>query len=189
VLDIKRYPDAPNWPETDRFTLGWIGSKSTLPYLQQLAPAIDALAAELPQLQLKIICDEFFDLSAVPVIKKSWASDDEAADLQSIDAGLMPLPDDAWTRGKCGFKILQYFAAHRPAICSPVGVNVDIVTEGETGLFASTGEEWQAAIRKLATSRELVRTMGATARVRVAEAFSLQAVGQQWVDMLIDAAK
>lgn len=189
VLDLRHYPDAPNWLDGPHFTLGWIGSRSTLPYLESIAPAIDELAHELPQLRLKIVCDAFFDLASVPLLKKNWSSDDEAADLQSMDVGLMPLPDNAWTRGKCGFKILQYSAAWRPTICSPVGVNPEIVTADTDGLFASTPEEWQDAIRRLARSPELCRGMGSNGRARVADAYSLEAVAKTWVATLVELAR
>ena len=189
VLDLRRYPDAPNWPESPHFTLGWIGSRSTLPYLESIAPAIDELAAELPQLRLKIVCNAFFDLASVPVLKKAWCSDEEAADLQSMDVGLMPLPDNAWARGKCGLKILQYFAAWRPTICSPVGVNTQIVAADDNGLFASRPGEWKDAIGRLARSPESCRVMGASAHARVADAYSLEATAKTWVATLVELAR
>jgi glycosyltransferase involved in cell wall biosynthesis len=189
VVDLERYPGEPNWPERDEFVLGWIGSRSTLPYLEAIAPAIDALADELPQLRLKIICDVFLDLERVPVIKKQWSSHEEAADLQSIDVGLAPLPDNVWTRGKCGFKILQYAAAWRPAIAGPVGANAEIVVDNESGLFASTFEEWQDAIRQLAGHPERARRLGENGRARVADAYSLQAIGDRWVETLVALAQ
>ncbi len=189
AINLERYPESPNYPAADAFTLGWIGSRSTLPYLEALAPAIDALADELPQLRLKIICDEFIGMDRVPVEKKPWASDDEAADLQSIDVGLMPLPDNAWTRGKCGFKILQYFAAWRPTISSPVGVNAEIVVHGENGMLADTPQGWQDAIRDLAAHRQRCRAMGEAGRARVSERYSLQAIAGPWVETLMAIAQ
>ena len=189
VVDLERYPTGLPGPDPGHFTLGWIGSRSTLPYLEAIAPAIDDLALELPQLRLQVVCDAFPHLDRTPVIETPWAEETEARELARFDVGLMPLPDSAWTRGKCGLKILQYFAAGRPALCSPVGVNAEIVTDGETGRFASSPQEWQAAIRELALDHSLCEAMGIKARARVAEAYSLRAWGERWVQTLVDAAR
>ena len=84
---------------------------------------------------------------------------------------------------------LQYSAAWRPTICSPVGVNPEIVTADTDGLFASTPEEWQDAIRRLARSPELCRGMGSNGRARVADAYSLEAVAKTWVATLVELAR
>lgn len=188
VVDLDRYPDSPSVPDRDHFTLGWIGSRSTLPYLQAIAPAIDDLARDLPQLRLKVVCDVFLDLESVQVLKRPWSQADEVAELQGIDVGLMPLPDNAWTRGKCGFKILQYFAAWRPTICSPVGINAEIVTPGENGLFAAEPGEWPRAIRELAQAPDRCGAMGVNGRARVAHRYSLQTAGDKWVAALLELA-
>ncbi len=188
VVDLARYPDAPSETDPNHFTLGWIGGRGTLPYLEAIAGVIDSLADDIPGLRLKVICDRFPRLERVPVVETRWSEETEAAELASIDVGLMPLPDNAWTRGKCGLKILQYFAARRPAICSPVGVNAELVIPGETGLHASSAAEWRDAMRALAADPSARRRMGAAGRARVAECYSLEALAPRWTQTLLDLA-
>ncbi len=150
--------------------VGWIGSASTGTYLGPIVEAVGALRAEGLDLVMRVVGSAVPQapswLSAVP-----WAEDTEATELQGFDIGVMPMPDTPWTRGKCGYKLLQYHAAGVPAVCSPVGVNVDIVGGGR-GLTATTPEQWRDAIRRLAGSAVERRERGALARADVERRFS-----------------
>lgn len=174
-LDMGRYtPKSPD--EAGRgVVLGWIGSRGTLKYLKALAPALETLGERFPGMALKIVADDFFDLEHLPVVKKPWSAADEIADLHSFDIGLMPLSDDVWTRGKCGFKLLQCMAVGLPVVCSPVGANRQIVGDGVDGFWASSHAEWVEKITMLATDPELARTMGRRGREKVLKHYSLQA--------------
>lgn len=129
--------------ESGPITLGWIGDHGSIHYLQKLAPVLDRLAEMYPgRLQLKVICDTFIKCEVMPVVETKWSSESEVSELKSFDIGLMPLVDDPWSKGKCGLKILQYFGVGVPAICTPVGVNRDIVIPGYNGFWAANDEEW-----------------------------------------------
>ncbi|MCJ7662701.1 MAG: glycosyltransferase [Desulfobacterales bacterium] len=124
VVDIERYAMKQETSyKKEEVTLGWIGSQSTLHYLKTLLPVFAELGRRFPFVQLKIVCNAFFDVPTMRVIKKEWSEADEVADLQGFDIGLGPLPDDVWTRGKCGFKLIQCLAVGVPVVCSPVGAN------------------------------------------------------------------
>jgi glycosyltransferase involved in cell wall biosynthesis len=175
-LDMTRYtPKAPKGEASRDVVLGWIGSRGTLKYLKEIAPALEALGERFPGVTLKIVADDFFDLEHLPVIKKSWSAADEIADLHSFDIGLMPLTDDVWTRGKCGFKLLQCMAVGLPVVCSPVGANRQIVTDGVEGFWASSHAEWVEKIVALINDASLARAMGRRGREKVLQAYSLQA--------------
>lgn len=185
VLDMDRYiAREESGDKTREVVLGWIGSRGTLRYLQDIGPALEELGRRWPGLKLKIVADDFFDLNNVQVIKKPWSAADEIADLHSFDIGLMPLTDDIWTRGKCGFKLLQCMAVGLPVVCSPVGVNADIVTDGREGFHATTREEWVAKLDALIADSDLRRQMGQRGRLRVANAFSLAINGPPFVKYL-----
>ena len=185
VLDMDRYiAKEESGDKTREVVLGWIGSRGTLRYLQDIGPALEELGGRWPGLKLKIVADDFFDLNSVQVIKKPWAAADEIADLHSFDIGLMPLSDDIWTRGKCGFKLLQCMAVGLPVVCSPVGVNADIVTDGREGFHATTREEWVAKLDALIADSGLRRQMGHHGRLRVANTFSLAINGPPFVKYL-----
>ena len=132
--------------QNDILTIGWIGTRSNLMYLQTIVPALTRVAQNAAtqnalNVRLKIVADDFLDVPGMEVIKKPWRLADEVADVQSFEIGLMPLPDDAWTKGKCALKILQSFAAGVPVVCSPVGANRDVVQDGVSGYFAHDEDE------------------------------------------------
>jgi len=158
-----------------KITIGWIGSKSSLPFIKELVPAFDMLADKNKLLELKIICNEFFDCKTMPVRKKAWSMEDENADLQDIDIGLAPLPNHEWTRGKCATKLLQYFAVGVPVVCSPVGVHEEIVKEGINGMFASTIDEWAAKINFLAEDISFRERIGREGKKTLEKDYSLKA--------------
>ena len=163
----KFHPDGP-------LVIGWLGSSSTLKYLNRLMPTLETLYQHYPHFQLKIVCDQFLESSILPVIKKRWSFDEEGVDLQSFDIGIMPLVDDLWSRGKCGLKILQYYGAGVPAVVTPVGINRDIVKDGVNGFWAQHEEEWKGRLLRLIQDETLRREMGLRGRETVKSEYSLE---------------
>ena len=173
-IDMERYTEKDFQGDDPRkVVLGWIGSKGTIKYLEMIAPVLDALGHFFPDLSLKIVADDFFDLNHLKVIKKPWDYADEIMDLHSFDIGLMPLADDVWTRGKCGFKLLQCMAVGLPVICTPVGMNTEIVSDGEEGFWASSPNEWIEKLGLLIKDSNLRKRMGSRAREKVMAKYSL----------------
>lgn len=175
AIDTNRYTVKDYGRRKEKITLGWIGSKSSIPFLRELTPAFDRLASWHKSLELKIICNEFFDCNTMPVIKKMWSLEDENTDLQDIDIGLAPLPNHEWTRGKCATKLLQYLSVGIPVVCSPVGVHNEIIREGINGVFAASREEWAEKITLLAGDDALRRHIGSEGRKTVDAFYSLKA--------------
>jgi glycosyltransferase involved in cell wall biosynthesis len=164
-------------------SLIWIGSHSTLPYLRRQLPAIEDAALRIPGIKLITIADERVEHAKLPLEHVFWTADDEAESLIRGDIGIAPTPDDPWTRGKCGFKIIQYMAAGLPVIASPVGANAEIVTP-ETGLLATTRQQWTDAIIRLASNINLRRSMGDAGRERVQKLYSLDRAVETWARLL-----
>lgn len=179
-----RFASATSQTAKKDLVIGWIGSCHTLPYLEAIAPQLQSVCRAVPGTRLKIIADAFFDLEGVKVIKKAWSSEDEIADMQSFDIGIMPLPDTPWCRGKCGFKLIQYMALGIPVVCSPVGGNRDIVTHGREGFHASNGEEWVERLVQLLKSPELRESMGRCGRDTITARYSLQANADHLIRLL-----
>ena len=157
--------------------IGWIGSRSSLRYLRSLAPALRAAVGRLPGARVVLICNDFVDLDGVPLEKRLWSAEREAADLLDLDVGLMPLDDRPFSRGKCGLKILQYQAAGVPVVCSPVGANRDIVRDGATGLFADGMAAWTEAVVRVATDPGLADRLSRAARTEVRERYAAPVIG------------
>jgi glycosyltransferase involved in cell wall biosynthesis len=172
VVDLDRY-GVPRENSDEIFTIGWIGTPWTARYLPAIAPALNE-ACRNGRARLLLIGSGEINLSGVPLEVRPWSESTEIEDIQSIDIGIMPLPDEPYERGKCGYKLLQYMACGRPVIASPVGANRQIVDDGVNGLFASTTTDWIHAIEKLRQNREMRRSMGEAARLKVEGVYSLQ---------------
>ena len=140
-LDLDPYRATTPRESSGPVRLVWIGSRATLKYLRDITLVLEELGRRR-NLVLRIVCDEFFDLKAMSVEKRNWSKQTEACDLMTSDIGLAPLPDNPFTRGKCGFKILQYQAAGLPVVASPVGVNGHYVRNGVTGFLAADPAQW-----------------------------------------------
>ena len=151
--------------------IGWTGSFSTVQHLDTLRGALRKLA-RTDRFRLRVIGTPQYELEGVEVEAMPWRSETEIDDLQPIDIGIMPLPDDAWSRGKCGLKALQFMALGIPVVCSPIGVNTVIVQDGENGFIAATEEEWIQKLRQLLQSAQLRNRFGQTARAAVEQTYS-----------------
>ena len=174
-IDMSLYPLKKYSEKNDNITLGWIGATGSIHYLEKMKPVFEALGRKYEDLRLKIICNVFFDCDNITVEKKLWSEQEEVADIQSFDIGLMPLMDDPWSHGKCGLKILQCLATGVPVVCSPAGVNKEIVKNGVHGFWANTREEWIEKLEILINDPDRRERMGMEGRKRVIEHYSLEA--------------
>jgi glycosyltransferase involved in cell wall biosynthesis len=164
--------------------LVWIGSASTLRGLVAIQPLLEELGQRMHGLQLKLICDRFLDLSHVPVQRRIWSEGAEAEELAEADIGISYIPDDLWSLGKCGLKVLQYMAAGLPVVANPVGVQADIVLHGETGYLVETPEEWLEAVARLGDDPALRQRMGRAGRRLVECDYGVAVGGAAWVEIL-----
>ncbi len=182
-VDVKKY--SPGRPDgRDGVVIGWIGMRGNLFYLEALKPVFRNLAGKFPNISLSVICSDFPEFEGIKVKKRKWSVEDELAHLRELDIGLMPLTDDIWSRGKCGFKILQYFSVGVPVVASPVGINCDIIKHGVNGFLASSNEEWEARLSELIADSSLRKKMGLESRRTVAEKYSLEGYLQRYVSLI-----
>ncbi len=172
TIDVAKYTLRQK-PQTDVPVIGWSGSFSTVPCLETIRGALMRLARSR-RFRLRVIGTAEYQLGGADVQASAWRADTEIDDLRAIDIGLMPLPDDAWCRGKCGLKALQYMGLGIPAVVSPVGVNSTIVKDGESGYLATTEEEWVRKLDLLLSSPELRQKIGAAGRLTVEQEYSAQ---------------
>jgi glycosyltransferase involved in cell wall biosynthesis len=182
AVDLSRYPTAP--APSGEPLVGWIGTRVNLMYLSAIAPGLAALARRRPDMRLKIVSDGFVELPGVQALHKPWILEEEVDDLRSLRVGIMPLTDDPWTRGKCAVKILQYYAAGIPVVCSPVGTNLEIVEHGRTGYFARDPQEWADRLAELLADPDRCRAFGQAGRALVERRYSLAAVGERFAKAL-----
>lgn len=165
-------------------TIGWIGDHGSIHYLEKMRQIFDRIAMDHPEAELKIVCDTFFDCERMKVIKKDWDEKDEVLDLQSFDIGIMPLKDDPWSWGKCGLKIIQYQGVGLPVICTPVGINRDLVEDGINGFYAITNEDWVRKLSILIKDEELRKKMGEKGREKVLKNYTLDVCAHKLYSIL-----
>lgn len=154
-------------------TIGWTGSHSTLKYLNQLNNVFVQLLAQHPHLNFTIIANKKPDLN-FKFTFLHWNVLTEVEDLLSFDIGIMPLPDDEWSKGKCGFKILQYMALGIPSVASPVGVNTQIIQDGLNGFLCRDKSEWYQKLTKLVEDPKLRLQLSAAGHRTVLENYSVR---------------
>jgi glycosyltransferase involved in cell wall biosynthesis len=165
-------------------TLVWIGSSSTLQGLEAIAPLLEELGRRVPGLRLKVICDRFPRFESLPVDRCPWSAAGEAVELARGDIGISWIPDDLWSRGKCGLKVLQYMAAGLPVIANPVGVHPEMIRHGETGLLAATTDQWREAVIRLSGDTGLRDRLGQAGRRRVEAHYGVACGARAWLDVL-----
>jgi glycosyltransferase involved in cell wall biosynthesis len=155
-------------------TIGWTGTHSTLPYLQFLVPVLEKLGNKFHRnVRLLIIANKKPELKLKFIDFIPWSKQTEVEDLLQMDIGVMPLSDDRWAKGKCGFKALQYMALEIPTIASPVGVNGFIIDHGVNGFLASTHQEWFTVLENLILNHELRKKIGPHGREKVIASYSV----------------
>jgi glycosyltransferase involved in cell wall biosynthesis len=169
VVDADKYK--PCYEPNDRFTIGWIGSPATEKYLQMIVQVLGDLKEKI-DFQFIVVGAKNFDAPEIDYQVHSWSEDSEADEIKSFDVGVMPLPDEPWERGKCGYKLIQYMACGKPVIASPVGVNKEIVEPGINGFLAKTTDEWLRYLLKLYQEPELRVVMGKNNRRKVEQEYS-----------------
>lgn len=185
VVDLDHYPLSVN-SAGPAFTVGWIGTPVTAPYLRVAQQGLAAVCRTGPG-RLIAVGSGPLELEGVPVEVKEWSEKTEAADIRGVDAGIMPLPDESWERGKCGYKLIQYMACAKPVVASPVGVNCLIVDHGVNGYLADTPGQWESALVSLRNDAALRRELGAAARAKVERDYSLQVTAPRMLALFRDA--
>ncbi|HXT58761.1 MAG TPA: glycosyltransferase family 4 protein [Pirellulales bacterium] len=179
-VDPACYPRARHDRRGEAVRLAWIGSRSTMPSLDEAHGGLAAAAARLGSLELHVVCDAAPKLAGVQVTLHPWSQASEAADLAAADVGISWLPDHPWSRGKCGLKVLQYMAAGLPVVANPIGVHRELIQHGRTGFLAETPAEWADAIAELAADPRRRGELGRNAREFVERHYSIAQWGPRF---------
>jgi glycosyltransferase involved in cell wall biosynthesis len=180
VIDTDRYRPAAA-SVSDRGTtvwMGWMGTASNFYQLDRIVPVLEQVLSARPTVRLRIVSNARFEpLGSHPGVEQvPWSAEHEIELLQSFDIGIMPLDDTPWSRGKCGFKLIQFMAVGKPVVASAVGVNNQIVSEGVSGHLVKDGDEWSEALISLIDSRAERERMAPNARRRIESSYSIHSV-------------
>jgi glycosyltransferase involved in cell wall biosynthesis len=188
AIDVDRYHPVEKPARDEILELVWVGSSSTIQGLVRQRSLFDRLGREFPGLRLRLICDSFPTFGALPVVAVPWSESTEAEEIARGDIGISWVPDDLWSRGKCGLKVLQYQAAGLPVVANPVGVHTSMIRPGSNGELAATPEDWIDRVRLLATNRARRLQMGRQARTDVVARYSIAVWSARFVAVLCEGA-
>jgi glycosyltransferase involved in cell wall biosynthesis len=188
TIDTDKYlPYCLDKPVSDVPTILWSGSRPTVQNLDTLRGALQKLARE-EKFRLRVIGTANYELPGVETEAIPWRAETEIEELKAGDIGIMPLPDDLWSKGKCGLKALQYMALGIPTVCSYVGANIDIINDGENGFLAGSEDEWVKKLKILLHSPEMRRRFGKAGRETVEEKYSARVQSPRVYEILASVA-
>jgi glycosyltransferase involved in cell wall biosynthesis len=176
AVEIRGVPTRDHSRNGERTIIGWVGGRNNLPHLRQAAQLLARLAESYP-IELRILSSEGIEIPGVDTRFIPWQLETQDAEIAQFDIGIMPLPDNPHTRGKCGYKALQYMAAAVVPVVSDVGTNAQVFKNGEEGFAVSNDEEMLQALATLIEDPGLRHTMGLRARCRVEQDYSIEVIG------------
>lgn len=184
VIDCRRF-----WPKSisksEEIAIGWIGSPTTVAYLAAIEPALQEIARRhQTRVKFRFFGCPGYKFNLLRYQAFPFDVDCEPDDVRSIDIGVMPMPDNEWTRGKCAFKAIQYMSSGVPTVASPVGVTTDLVQHNVNGLLAKSQSEWINELDRLISDRQLCKYLSVNARRTVEERYSLDVWGPRFVSLL-----
>ncbi|MGD0965955.1 MAG: glycosyltransferase family 4 protein [Candidatus Acidiferrales bacterium] len=189
VVDTKKYPFKPPRSENDVLTIGWVGSRSTSPYLLEIEPALRRLSEEHPwKIRFRLYGHPQRRLNLVNCESLPFSLETEIEDISSLDIGIMPMPDNAWTRAKCAFKAIQYMALGIPTVTSPVGMAQEVVRPNSSGFWARTPNDWFDALNRLVCDAMLRRQFAEEGRKLVEAHYSVQTWAPRYTSLLAEIA-
>ena len=181
TIDLNYYKIIPQ-PDSTTVTIGWSGSATTIQHFKTLENVFEKLKEKFgDKINFMVYGDENYEHEGLKLKGIKWTSESEVEVLNRFDIGVMPLPDNEWTRGKCAMKALQYMALAKPVVVSPVGVNKDIIIEGVNGFWAATDEEWVLKLEQLINNAALRKSIGEAGKNTIEKDFSVAANGKKYV--------
>jgi glycosyltransferase involved in cell wall biosynthesis len=183
TIDMEYYTVPTNNSKSlDKVTIGWSGSLTTIEHFKTIIPVLQKLKAKYgSKLAFKVFGTPDYENEELGIKGIGWKPQNEVQEIASFDIGIMPLPDNKWTRGKCGMKGLQYMALEVATVMSAVGANKDIIAEGENGMLANSDEEWFHKLCTLVEDSTLRHKLGKAGRKTIAEHYSCQALNKKYV--------
>ncbi|MBN2681306.1 MAG: glycosyltransferase family 4 protein [Bacteroidales bacterium] len=169
--------------EKKQICIGWSGSITTIQHFKKAIPVLSKIREKYGnQVSFKVIGDASYTNEQLDIKGIAWQKSNEIEELSEFDIGIMPLPDSEWAKGKCGLKGLQYMALEIPTIMSPVGVNSEIISDGENGFLADSDEQWVDRISLLIENKELRNKIGSEGRKTVIEKYSVESQKHRYLE-------
>jgi glycosyltransferase involved in cell wall biosynthesis len=188
IYELGSNPESESENASDTCVIGWTGSHTTSAYLKVIEPAIRDVAKR-HKIRFRVIGAPQYECDGVDLELVQWRSESEVEDLRPIDIGIMPMPDNPWSRGKCGMKAIQYMAMAIPTIVSPIGFNKELIQHNQNGLLAETAEDWVNCLERLIVDKKLRKQLGAEGRNTVEKSFCATVQAQRVFDVIAHTCK
>lgn len=182
-IDGERYTQK-EYEKNAIVNIGWIGDHGSIHYMESYRDVWEELGKRYKNVMLTIICDTFIKTEYIKLNRVQWKYDTEVEELKKLDIGVMPLFNDLWSMGKCGYKIIQYMGVGIASVCTPVGINMDVVKDGVNGFWADTKKDWVEKLSILIENPDLRINMGKEGRKMVLEAYTVQACAPKLIKWL-----
>ena len=186
AVETRHMPVKNHHMENGTTLIGWVGGSNNLIHLNQISHILQKLARRYP-IELRILSSQTLEIPGVVTRFVPWQLETQDREIAKFDIGIMPLPDNIRTRGKCGYKALQYMSAKVPPVVSGVGINTHIVEHGREGMVASSSEAFLSCLKSLIEDPLLRRKLGANARKKVEREFSIHTVARQLANTLAES--
>jgi glycosyltransferase involved in cell wall biosynthesis len=173
--------------QQEKQVIGWSGSSSGFEYLRLIEPALANVLRKFRHARFRVVADKppkFLTLDPARVEFERWTPERQVRSLQEFTVGIMPLSDSPWARGKCSFKMLTYMAVGVPVLVSPVGMNVEVLAHGQSGLSARSIDDWVDSLTVMLSDSQLRRRMGVVGRGVVERHYSKRVLAPRFVDVL-----
>lgn len=182
TIDLENYHSGKKNQLETPVKIGWTGTHTTLKYIDEIIPVLKKIMPTF-NCSFVIISNKKPEINLPNLEFIPWKKETEIQDLLRFHIGIMPLTDDDWSRGKCGFKALQYMSLGIPALVSPVGVNTTIVDNGKNGFLCATQSDWEQALSALINNSDLRKQMGENAQHKIETHFSVAANTQNFLSL------
>lgn len=177
-------------PRHDRASnkiIGWSGTSGGFRFLYAIECALSEVLKRNPDWTLRIVSDQRPSFNFIPAERIEfllWSKENEVESIASMDIGIMPLDDTAWSRGKCSYKMLLYMACGLPVVVSDFGMNREILNYDFVGYGASSVSDWVDSLSSLIADSELRDRLGKSGRGVVESFFSTEITAKMWVNIL-----
>jgi len=173
-VDTQTYFPQPEKAKKEKVVIGWIGSNTTVEYLNLIRGVFGKLLQRYANLEFCIVGGDFKTDKIKNITSKKWSLEDEKEILSNFDVGIAPMSNNEWAKGKCGFKAILYMSMAIPCVCSPVGVNREIIKDGINGFLADREEEWIEKLSALIENPQLRKKFGFSGKQTVEEKYSIR---------------
>lgn len=181
-VDTNIYQPKTKMPR-EKVVIGWTGSSTSQTHLEMFAPLLREICEKFP-VEIHVHSDRSPELPDIPFVWHKWSPENEVEVISNFDIGIMPMPEDEWSLGKCSMKALLYMSLAVPTVCSDIGMNREVICHGENGFLAGTNEDWLKSIGDLVNDADLRKKIGNEARKTVEENYSMLKCAQLFAEVV-----